>query len=176
MTTTSPVSAPSGAVIVAAAVSRTPPGRSLPVTSSEEPAAPPASPPAGAAPGMPALPACPTTPETPPLRERVGARRQQAEVARDFEQVRSDRLDDAAHLDERIRILRGLQEILGACQSEAGHFPQVLDNPEDVLTRCANAGSDRSAAQVDGPQALLALVDPPSVPPEGLRVGRPDDR
>ncbi len=74
-------------------------------------------------------------------------------------------------LHEHIRVLRGFHQVLRPGEADAGELPQRVHHPEDVLPRRRQTGPDRGAAQVDHPQPFLALVDPPPVPAEGLRVG-----
>ena len=111
-------------------------------------------------------------PRQPDLAEpglRAGA--QQAQVAADLEQRRGVRLEDAGDLDEDVDVLRGLGEVLGAREADAGELAQRVDDAEDVLPRRGEAGADGRAAEVDHAQALLALVDAPAVAVERLGVG-----
>ena len=81
------------------------------------------------------------------------------------------RLEDAGDLDEDVDVLRGLGEVLGAREADAGELAQRVDHAEDVLARRGEAGADGRAAEVDDAQALLALVDAPAVAVERLGVG-----
>ena len=98
-------------------------------------------------------------------------RAHEAQVAADLEQRHGVRLEDARHLDEHVGVLRGLGEVLGAREADAGELAQRVDDAEDVLPRRREAGADGRAAQVDDAQALLALVDAPAVAVEGLGIG-----
>ncbi len=93
----------------------------------------------------------------------VRAGREQPQVVGDLQQVHGQRAEDAADLDQGVGVLRGLDQVLGPGQSQAGDLPQMLDDAEDVLPRCAEARADGRAAEVHHPQPLLALVDSPAV-------------
>ena len=94
---------------------------------------------------------------------------QQPQIVGDLQQVGGQRAEDAADLDEDVGVLRGIDEVFGPGQSQAGDLPQVLDDAEDVLPRRAEARADGRAAEVHHAQPLLALVDPPAIAGEWPR-------
>jgi len=81
-------------------------------------------------------------------------------------------LQNARNLHEAVRVLGGVHQVLGPGQAQARDLAQLLHRQEDVVPRGAQASAHGRAAQVHGPQPLLALEDPPPVAGQGFGPGR----
>ena len=103
----------------------------------------------------------------------AGARpgRHETKVIGNFRERHRARFDSARHRHERVRVLRGVDEIARLCELHAGYLAQHGDDAPQVRFVRVDAGADGRAAHIERAHLVHGLAHAHGVAPHGVGIG-----